>query len=358
MYFIIDNLDAKEKVRVWTMAKFKAKTSGCQLIVKVRLSLSEKLDENELNNFSRKYVRGLLKVNKINKNKIEFLGPVGISLYERLKKPISKYDFFFIMEQFADLSRKMTQMQLTVNRIIFDIKNIYINEQTKELQFIYLPLQETQNVDLLDSMYNIIYSVKPIAEQDENYVSRFTYFLRGLSRFEPDKIESYIVKEDETVVKIITRHVTGQSEFMTDKRQDYYEYYAEKREDEATGLLIDDELTGLLVDEEETGQLFGEAYSRYATLYRILTDETIQIDKPVFRLGKERSYSDYFVSNNDAVSRSHADIITRGHQYFIMDLNSKNKTFLNRTPIIPRQEVELHEGDSIELGNEGFVFHV
>ena len=340
------------------MAKFKTKTHGCQLTVKVRLSLSEKLDENEANNFSRKYVRGLLKANKISRNKIEYFGPVGISLYERLKKPVSKYDFFFIMEQFADLARKMTQAQLTVNRIVFDIKNIYINEQTKELQFIYLPLSEMQNVDLLSIMYNVIYSVKPMAEQDENYVSRFTYFLQGLSKFELDRIESYIAKEDRTVVNIIRRHAIGQSGFMTDKRQDYYEHYDKKPDDEETGLLEDDEATGLLTDEEATGRLSDENYSRYATLYRTLTDETIQINKPVFRLGKERSYSDYFVSNNNAVSRSHADIITRGQRYFIMDLNSKNKTFVNRAPIKPRQEIEIYEGDNIELGNEEFVFHI
>ena len=54
-------------------------------------------------------------------------------------------------------------------------------------------------------------------------------------------------------------------------------------------------------------------------MYRLLTNETFMINKPVFRIGKEKSYSDYFVANNNMVSRSHADIISRGGRYFIVE---------------------------------------
>lgn len=97
-------------------------------------------------------------------------------------------------------------------------------------------------------------------------------------------------------------------------------------EDEATGLLDDfDEATGLLSDEDEATGLLCEnnANIHYPSLFRVLSNEVISVNKPVFRLGKERSYVDYFVTNNIAVSRSHADIITRGNRYFVKDLNSK-----------------------------------
>lgn len=43
------------------MVKYKIKTKECQLIVKAKLSSSEKIDERELYFFTRKYIRGLLK---------------------------------------------------------------------------------------------------------------------------------------------------------------------------------------------------------------------------------------------------------------------------------------------------------
>ena len=95
----------------------------------------------------------------------------------------------------------------------------------------------------------------------------------------------------------------------------------------------------------------------YPTLYRVLTAERIALNKPVFRLGKERSYVDYFVTNNNAVSRSHADIITRGGRYFVQDLNSKNRTFINGQAIPPQCECEIFDGNRLTLGNEEFIFN-
>lgn len=81
------------------------------------------------------------------------------------------------------------------------------------------------------------------------------------------------------------------------------------------------------------------------------------MNKPVFRLGKERSYVDYFVTNNIAVSRSHADIITRNGQFYIVDLNSKNHTYINDQILPVHCEIEINDGDRLKLGNEEFIFH-
>jgi pSer/pThr/pTyr-binding forkhead associated (FHA) protein len=93
-------------------------------------------------------------------------------------------------------------------------------------------------------------------------------------------------------------------------------------------------------------------------LIRMQNNEKIAINKPVFRIGKEKSYVDYFVGNNAAVSRSHANIITRDGQYFIVDTNSKNHTFVNGEMIESNVEVKLNVGDTIMLGNEKFEFRI
>lgn len=196
--------------------------------------------------------------------------------------------------------------------------------------------------------------------------------MKSLISYDAEKIEKYIFSEDRSVVNTIKRHNVGQSGFMTDKPQHYYEHYGRKNADEeATGLLADEEATGLLnaadedtgllnnYDEEATGLLNTQCEQiHYASMYRLLTNETFLINKPVFRIGKEKSYSDYFVANNNMVSRSHADIIARGGRYFIVDLNSKNRTFVNGTPIPAQQETEIHDGDAIRLANEEFEFRI
>lgn len=352
------------------MAKYKVKAKDCQLEVKVKLSMKEKLNERQLDYFSGKYIRGLLKVQARKKNYIEYYGPIGISLFDRLKKPITKYDFLFIMEQIIDTTQKLNLNSLIINNVTWDVHYVFINETTRELQFVYLPLENDKSeANVIGFMEQIIYAAKPMQEADTEYVSRFVYFIKSLSAYDAEKIEKFIASEDRSIVNTIKRHNVGQSGFMTDKPQHYYEHYANKNDDEATGLLGDDdettgllnagddEATGLLNDDEATG-LLNESPSQmhFASMYRMLTNETFMINKPVFRIGKERSYSDYFVANNNMVSRSHADIISRSGRYFIMDLNSKNRTFVNGVPIPAQQEVEIHNGDAIRLANEEFEF--
>lgn len=93
-------------------------------------------------------------------------------------------------------------------------------------------------------------------------------------------------------------------------------------------------------------------------LIRMKNNEKIMINKPVFRIGKEKSYVDYFVSDNTAVSRSHANIITRDSKYYVMDTNSTNHTYVNGKMIQSNIEVEIENGDKIRFGNEDFEFRM
>ncbi len=382
--------------------KFKAKAKDCQLLVKAKTSIGESIDEKELDRFSRVYLRGFLKPKMVRRNLIEYTGPVGISLYERLKKPTTKREFLFILEQIVVAVQKLQANGMGLNNLVMDLQHVYINEVTKEIQFIYIPTMKNglQNLNLVEFIESIAYSVKPADNKDNDFVARFIYFFKAMVPFDINKVESFVAKEDRSVINTIKKQNAGQSGFMTDKPQHYYDHYAGKEksedddptgllveDDDPTGLLVDDEddPTGLLVDDDEptgllnaddndeatghlsdndadddaTGLLVGDdADILFPTLFRVLTEETISINKPVFRIGKERSYVDYFVTNNIAVSRSHADIITRGSKYFVKDLNSKNHTYINNHELPIYMEVEIHDGDRLKLGNEEFIFSV
>ena len=382
--------------------KFKAKAKDCQLLVKAKTSIGESIDEKELDRFSRVYLRGFLKPKMVKRNLIEYTGPVGISLYERLKKPTNKREFLFILEQIVVAVQKLQANGMGLNNLVMDLQHVYINEVTKEIQFIYIPTMKNglQNLNLVEFIESIAYSVKPADNKDNDFVARFIYFFKALVPFDIKKVESFVAKEDRSVINTIKKQNAGQSGFMTDKPRHYYDHYAGKEksgdddptgllveDDDPTGLLVDDEddPTGLLVDDDEptgllnaddndeatghlsdndadddaTGLLVGDdADILFPTLFRVLTEETISINKPVFRIGKERSYVDYFVTNNIAVSRSHADIITRGSKYFVKDLNSKNHTYINNHELPIYMEVEIHDGDRLKLGNEEFIFNI
>ena len=91
-------------------------------------------------------------------------------------------------------------------------------------------------------------------------------------------------------------------------------------------------------------------------LLRIKNNERIELNKPVFRIGKERSYVDYFVSDNTAVSRSHANIINKDNEFYIVDTSSTNHTYVNGSMIQSNVETKIEHGTKIRLANEDFEF--
>ncbi len=354
--------------------KIKIKAKDYQLLVKVKASYRESIDEKELDRFSRAFFRGFFKPKMKNKKTIEYIGSVGITLHDRLKKPVTKRDFLFILEQIVVSIQKLQANNMSIENVLLNLQYVYINEVTKELQFLYIPISGTlDSIGLEEFVEAVAYSVKPADEVDNEFVSRFMYYFRAMNPFDVRKIESFVSKEDKSVVSAIRKQNAGQSGFMTSSRQHYFEMVEKQNLNEDTMLISQDygEDTTRLLDEDETALLTGEFEDPDATgllvendynvhfpmLFRLQTEERISINKPVFRLGKEKSYVDYFVNNNIAVSRGHADIITRGNKYFVKDLNSKNHTFINNQELPVYMEIEIHDGDRLKLGNEEFIFY-
>lgn len=597
--------------------KISAAKKDSRLLVKVKTASNEAVDPKELDRFSRVYLRCFLKPTMTKSNLVEYTGPMGISLKEKLRKPVTKREFLMIMEHVIVAVQKLRSNQFPLYNLNMDMEYIYINETTKELQFLYVPMvQPTGSMSIIDLFYGIINAARPSEEPDTGYVARFHAFFHNLVPFNIDQLEQYIQQEDRTVVNAVKMNNAGQSGYMTNNPGNYYAHMeaqvqnvpdadatgildensvaalnidntfapdvfaapqptpanfedatgllsdyedatgllAEEEPvpaypqfaqevpanpqfaDDATGLLVEEEAsnampvleapvftpvqqtpvyvpvqetpvmpvqappvmavqeppaftgefrpvmpaqpipvmpvqdpvanmsfqpapvftpeepaftpvpeapvldpvpeapifapiqeapvfapvqevpvftpvpetpvyvpapeapvfapaqeapvftpapempvftpapaapvmvtdenaTGLLVEDEGGTTLLNEESAPQTTvvfpkLYRVITGETISVNKPVFRLGKEQSYVDYFVSNNSAVSRSHADIITRGTNFFVIDLNSKNGTYLNNRAIAVQTETEIRDGDMLRLGNEEFIFRI
>lgn len=94
-----------------------------------------------------------------------------------------------------------------------------------------------------------------------------------------------------------------------------------------------------------------------AYMIRRKTNEKVMVSGPSFTVGKERSRVNYCISDNTSVSRCHARITRKGAQYFVSDMNSTNFTFVNGIKVMPGQEVQLNNGDTIRFADEDFEFH-
>lgn len=368
--------------------KTKLKIKDYQSFITIKIPFKEKIDTKYNEIISKKYNYGFFKLNKVKRNKLEYCCPIGISLYQRLQNPISEYDFFFIVEQLLDTILKINNIGLSINNLVLDLKLIFFNEPSKELSFIYLPLVSPKNKLYINNcIETIIYLVKPTDTNKSNYLSEFSYFLKKLDKFDIDKIEKYIYLKHEDILKMIKNNNllmeqdekksfynrildeektdlikednNEKTEIMDLKNSDMMNIYnfhintenTELMDDEETEIMQDDfnDFQTELITEEK------EIY-KYPRLIRVLTNEIININKPVFRIGKEEKCVDYVVKDNAAISRSHIDIICRNGKFFVFDLHSKNKSYINDRVIPVEHETEIHNGDTLKLANEEFLF--
>ena len=91
-------------------------------------------------------------------------------------------------------------------------------------------------------------------------------------------------------------------------------------------------------------------------LIRTRTKERIPIVKENFIIGKEASTVDYCIRDNAAVSRSHACIVSMDSRYYIKDLGSTNRTYVNNLEVSGNKLQELRPGYRITIANEVFYF--
>ena len=52
----------------------------------------------------------------------------------------------------------------------------------------------------------------------------------------------------------------------------------------------------------------------------------------------------------EGVSRLHAKIFCEGNEYYILDLNSANSTYLNKQKLVPQEHHRISDGDELQLG--------
>lgn len=336
------------------MSKLKVSIKKSTVTAIMKAGRKERINETELSQLARIKPCGIMHVTKTKKDSVIYTCPANINLTDRLKKAISKYDFFFMIEQIVIMVEDVYNNGLNVNSVRFNMDDVYINEMTKEMYFIYFPIVRGQeSADIVGFIENIIYTMTPVINEDTNYISRFMYYVRSFHGFNGNAIEKYISREERAVVNVLkNKAVTMQQQIMQQQtmQQQIMQQVMQGSMD-GTTVLSDD---GISVQQIQQMQ---PVNYHFASLTRQVTGEKIELGKPSFVLGKNPEKSDYAVADNTNISRMHAVITMRNGRYYVMDQNSTNGTFINGRIIKAGQETEILPGDCLMLANEEFIFN-
>lgn len=367
--------------------KFTVRTRNRQLFVRVRLDSNTELSSRELECLSAGGLSGFLTLKRSKRSMLEFEGPQGVSLLQSLKDPMSESDFFYMMQQIVEAVKVLEGHRLFLKNLVLDMRYVFINQNTKELLFLYLPVvSDFRSVDMLGFIQSVVYSAA-FMENRTDFAVQFMRYLKEERYFSVETLERYLTEKG-----IRIKPSSMQAVMFQEGTSLLSEYGSAPYMDEGTSLLTGaapvsglDEGTSLLkawnpvsdiedgtsllatppsVPEADEGtsllvsNMGGTGVQQHrAYLIRSSTNEKIMIYKDVFTMGKGEKNVDYMITDNNAVSRIHADILTRGTRFFVMDHGATNKTYINGIVLPEHAEVELPDGAILKLANEEFVFH-
>lgn len=378
------------KMQVGTNMKLKAKIKNDKIIVRVKFSLNEEMDEKELNTLTSRNIVGFLKPCLVRKKVLDFTGPLGIALEDYLKERMDAHKFFILMAQVTNAIRQVQGLGLIQGKLLLDIKYVYFNKLTNQLQFIYVPMASENGCgNVLGFMEAAAYQARSAAGENANFLIQFLYFLQSMGVCNIQALEDYISNQDSEVAKLIRRQIRENTWIMLPQDSDDFQTTLMNEDDSQTTLMNgagaeyqttvlnqvmdedypqttlmyeeEDEYQTTLLDQDMGTMVLGDNMAlsqpiHYPSLCNLTTNEKVIVNKPFFRLGYAKEYVDYYINNN-TVSRSHADIITRNGHYYVEDLKSTNNTYINGAQLAPRIETEIRDGDILKLSNEEFVFH-
>lgn len=85
--------------------------------------------------------------------------------------------------------------------------------------------------------------------------------------------------------------------------------------------------------------------------------EKIAINKDSFIIGRLKNIVDYEIENK-TVGKMHAKFIKQENKYYLIDLESKNGTYINSTKLMPNSLYEVEDGAKIIFSNVKYTFHI
>ena len=345
------------------MAKYRIVSKGNIVTIKSKLSFGEQINEREINIFERQIFRGCFRPRQEGKKTIIYTAPNVIQLTSYLKREIEKEAFYQIIAQTIEMTKRIEMNGLYMCNLMLQPELVYISERTKELFFVYQPIiSRVTSGNVYAFLGDITQKAIKNSKIMKSFLTDFEMFLNDIQNYKVEHIEQYVEKKYPQVFKKIVKAETGRSGFITNDRVSYEEHYDRRHNnvDKGTILLVEE-------DEPETDVLSKtEEYDRETTvlqqcdevpvLERIKTGECAEIQKSLFSIGKGTDND--FVIDNKAVSRRHAVVQIQNGDYFLIDKESTNFTYLNGSRLEKEVPYKLASNDSIRMADEEFLFYI
>lgn len=350
------------------MCQFIIENKGLQTFLVYLLENEEEVDQACYDIVHDKQIPGLLPTfisTKENKRCLKFNISSRTSLNHFFDGPVRKKDFLQVFSSIAENLKRCEEYTLDPNNILLDSSYIYVNKVTREADLLYCPvIWKNSSEDIKNRLKSVILKLDYASSDNALYVSKIVKYLEQESSFSFKGLKSLLeeLKAEQVQelsklfqagkIKMPTMNLT-QTKQPEPAQENWVGPRQKKIGSAENNPRQTEELSSNNISKEDTSKKLIKA-----VLKRVKTGEQILISKQVFKIGTEKNFVDYCVKDNPAISRSHANIVIENEEYYIMDMNSKNHTFVNGRLLRDAKKVKLIHGSRILLADEEFEFRL
>lgn len=328
-----------------------------------------------------------------------------VTMKEYLGEYVKKDRLLKVFYGIANTIRESSEYMINWTSFSLERKEIYVNPENGDVRLLCLPLLTVINDGNICNFFkNVLFSSQFDLDENGDYVGKlitflnpksytldkFIYELEDMLGLEHKEVVEEDDEEDEedTVVEAETEEdIAVEAETEEDKNNadvekepagdteqeaandDDTEIQPELEENiaETSDEVIDEKVTEETIETDEVSGRDAETEEVPPIvskpeiepyLIRLSNNQEIKIDKDSFYIGKDEENVDYCISDNLAIDDKHAYIIRHGKEYFVVDNNSKNHTYLNRVLIGTDEEIFIPHGAQLRFADEDFEFRM
>lgn len=284
---------------------------------------------------------------------------------------LSREQFAQLLLQCINLFRQMQQVYLNYKNLVLNLEQIYVLLADRTLHFIYLPLLTNRpDVSIPQFFRKMIQKASRSTYEQSSFLDHCLAWLDRPAPFILNEFETLIYDcsavNDTTVDAQQSSRAfisTSSAAVIPPVAQNFKAYQPVPQNGTNNQLLSfasREGTTSLLNGHHNGGTVLLANGSETKTLKFFLirekNNDRVTIIRSPFLVGSEAGSVDYYIADNPAVSRKHANFIFQDGKCAIIDLNSTNRTYINNCALEPDVPVFLKEGDRVRLANEYFIF--
>ena len=317
------------------MPKFRISKEKNLILITQSSLLKLPINEQEIQVFERNLIPGLFRPKKVSNHKLVYNAPLGVVLKDYLRDELTTQEVFSIVAQTVEVVKRVKSLGFPAYNIILDEQLVFVKQTTKELFFVYTPVNDTSSnvLNVFSFLTEVLKKMGSVKGETKMEIECLLDFLSSPERQDILEIEKYVMSVCPDVYKHISRSGTGRSEFIASSRLAYDRHNKDNRNNTISG---------------ET-----QSIQSCVCLMREKTKELIEICTDNYVIGKD-SAADYCIKDNAMVSRKHATIKRINDNFYLVDNGSTNKTYVGGKMLVPSCNEILHDRDVIVLADEVF----